>query len=153
MATPRPPATVDVRLNEVGDKVDIWWSEVRGRYIIPNISSKLLSAGRVRHGLPDPPAAGPLGHGDGVGGAARPPPLPHPRQSRAVRQLQVHSISYSLIRFYCGSLMMLEQIPEKIRDLIFMQNKTNDPLTSNLGTGYLHLSGSHSLQMPQICRA
>ena len=30
MATPRPPATVDVKLNEVGDKVDIWWSEVRG---------------------------------------------------------------------------------------------------------------------------
>ena len=36
MATPRPPATVDVRLNEVGDKVDIWWSEVR-RWMIPNI--------------------------------------------------------------------------------------------------------------------
>ena len=52
------------------------------------------TAGGVRHGLPDPPAAGPLGHGDGVGGAARPPPLPHPRQSRALRQLQVpaHSI-------------------------------------------------------------
>ena len=90
---PRPPATVDVRLNEVGDKVDIWWSEVRG-WMIPNISSKPLSAGRVRHGLPDPPAAGPLGHGDGVGGAARPTPLPHPRQSRALRQLQVP-------RFYC----------------------------------------------------
>ena len=71
--------------------------------MIHDNNSKLLSAGGVRHGLPDPPAAGPLGHGDGVGGAARPPPLPHPRQSRALRQLQVTalSISYSLISFYC----------------------------------------------------
>ena len=77
--------------------------------MIPNISTKLLSAGGVRHGLPDPPAAGPLGHGDGVGGAARPPPLPNPRQSRAVRQLQVPFIVLS-IRFYCGFLMILEEI-------------------------------------------
>ena len=85
------------------------------KYMIHDNNSKPLSAGGVRHGLPDPPAAGPLGHGDGVGGAARPPPLPHPRQSRALRQLQVHALSvfYSIIRFYCGSLMILEQILEK----------------------------------------